>query len=207
MPQRGAGGRFIRQTRALTTRGALTTRRALAKGRALVRRGPGGVSKQVLALLQGVREGAGKGAKEGGRRVWKVFSTVLEKQGRAPRSVIGGVPAIRQGGAIVGAGAGGAGKEGIMSLLGKSPGKLTIAMILADLLAQKAISTHYRKKELGMEAEMVERQAEMMTPEAMYYQAMMPKVEERSAQTYEALVEEMGGRPQLAEGEELIGGV
>lgn len=82
------------------------------------------------------------------------------------------------------------------------------------LLAQLGVGSLQKKghqmKMMDIESQALSGMAEQVTPESAYYKAMMPKAQEQNQMAQAFLLQQLlgggGGGPQLATGEELIGG-
>lgn len=124
---------------------------------------------------------------------------------------IGGGVAYRAAGAAAPLGIGGR----LQGILGKAGGKagmggaVNLIWLLPMLLSYMV--SRERKKEhelsmLGIQAQHMREREEVITPESMFYQALMPQAAGQQQATRGALLQQlMGGQPQLAQGEEIIG--
>ena len=92
----------------------------------------------------------------------------------------------------------------------QSPGiKGAGAGIFATWLLQKILQTTHETGMRGIQREGLRSQAEMVTPENLYYQAAQPQAQAEESQARQALFSQLAGGvigPSLAKGEYLIGG-
>ncbi len=108
-------------------------------------------------------------------------------------------------GAVPGAAAGG----GIGGLLQK-PGLKSAGMgIFATWLMNKILQTKHESGMRNIQMEGMRSQAEMVTPENLYFQATQPQAQREESMAHQALMAQLTGGvlgPQLAKGEYQIGG-
>ena len=108
-----------------------------------------------------------------------------------------------------GPGAGG-GIKGAAGGLLSSPGvKGAGAGIFLTWLLNKVLQTGHETGMRNIQREGLRSQAEMVTPENLYYQAAQPQAQEEESMARQALFSQLSGGvlgPQLAKGEYLIGG-
>lgn len=101
------------------------------------------------------------------------------------------------------------GKEGFnLSKLKKGAKKIAPELIALFLL-DKYLGVRNRQKDIGIQREGLQQQAEMTTPENLYYQAALPQAKEEETMARSALLAQLSGGvigPTLARGERLIGG-
>ena len=107
--------------------------------------------------------------------------------------------------------AGAVGKKagGLGGMLAKPGIKGVGAGIFATWLLQKLLQTTHETKMRGIQQEGLRSQAEMITPENLYFQAAQPAAQEEESMARQALFTQLSGGvlgPQLAKGEFLIGG-
>ena len=98
---------------------------------------------------------------------------------------------------------------GIGGLLAKPGVKGVGAGIFASWLLQKILQTTHETGMRGIQREGLRSQAEMVTPESLYYQAAQPTAQVEESQARQALFSQLSGGvlgPQLAKGEYMIGG-
>lgn len=139
----------------------------------------------------------------------------------ATKAVTAGMGAVSQGGTGGGTsieGLLGKGKGGIKSLFAKLKGQTgwakAIQFLMIYLALQKGMELTGDIAAAGTEAESFKRMSEQITPESLAYQSMLPAQTQRAATAQAALMQQMlgGGQlpqvqaPQLATGEEIIGG-
>lgn len=107
------------------------------------------------------------------------------------------------------AGAGG-GIQGAAGGLLNRPGiKGAGAGIFATWLLNKILQTGHETGMRNIQREGLRSQAEMVTPENLYFQAAQPQAQEEESMARQALFSQLSGGvlgPQLAKGEYLIGG-
>ncbi len=97
---------------------------------------------------------------------------------------------------------------GIRGLLAKPGVKGVGAGIFATWLLQKILQTTHETGMRGIQREGLRSQAEMVTPENLYFQAAQPAAQAEETQARTALFQQLSGGvlgPQLAKGEYLIG--
>ena len=107
----------------------------------------------------------------------------------------------------VGGKAGGVG--GLGGLLAKPGVKGIGAGVFATWLLQKILQTTHETGMRGIQREGLRSQAEMVTPENLYFQAAQPAAQEEESMARQALFSQLSGGvlgPQLAKGEYMIGG-
>lgn len=118
-------------------------------------------------------------------------------------------------GAGPGVGIGGIPTEdiGIMDRIQKgiqSPGlKKAGGFIFADWLLNKILQGVHGRGIRGIQKAGLRSQAEMVTPENLYFQAAQPQAQEEESMARQALVQQLSGGvlgPSLAKGEMMIGG-
>ena len=83
------------------------------------------------------------------------------------------------------------------------------AGVFGTWLLQKLLQTHHETSMRGIQREGLRSQAEMVTPENLYYQAAQPAAQEEESMARQALFSQLSGGvlgPQLAKGEYMIGG-
>lgn len=83
------------------------------------------------------------------------------------------------------------------------------AGIFATWLLNKILQTGHETGMRSIQQEGLRSQAEMITPENLYFQAAQPQAQEEERMASQALFAQLGGGvlgPQLAKGEMLIGG-
>lgn len=98
---------------------------------------------------------------------------------------------------------------GIGGLLAKPGVKGLGAGVFANWLLQKILQTTHETGMRGIQKEGLRSQAEMVTPENLYFQAAQPQAQEEESMARQALFSQLSGGvlgPQLAKGEYLIGG-
>lgn len=81
--------------------------------------------------------------------------------------------------------------------------------IFGTWLLQKLLQTHHETSMRGIQREGLRSQAEMVTPENLYFQAAQPAAQEEESMARQALFSQLSGGvlgPQLARGEMMIGG-
>ena len=83
------------------------------------------------------------------------------------------------------------------------------AQLLGFMVLNKLLEARGESKERGVQREGMRAQAEMATPENLYYQAAQPRAEEEEAQARSALLSQISGGvlgPALPQGIRRIGG-
>lgn len=83
------------------------------------------------------------------------------------------------------------------------------AGIFMTWLLNKLLQTHHETGMRGIQREALASQAEMVTPESLYFQAAQPTAQREEAFAHQALMQQLTGGvlgPQLARGEMMIGG-
>lgn len=98
---------------------------------------------------------------------------------------------------------------GIGSLLAKPGIKGAGAGIFATWLLDKILQTGHETGLRNIQREGLRSQAELITPENLYFQAAQPQAQEEESQARQALFAQLSGGilgPQLAKGEYSIGG-
>ena len=115
-------------------------------------------------------------------------------------------------GAEAGAGVGGAGGatsgvtgQGLANPMLKSAG----IGIFATWLLNKILQTKHQSGMRDIQRQGLRSQAEMVTPENIYFQAAQPQAEREETMAHQALMEHLSGGvlgPSLAKGEYLVGG-
>jgi len=101
------------------------------------------------------------------------------------------------------------GKGGIGGLLSGPGVKGLGAGIFATWLLNKILQTGHETGMRRIQREGLRGQAEMVTPETLYYQAAQPQAQAEEAMAHQALIQQITGGvlgPQLAKGEMMIGG-
>lgn len=110
------------------------------------------------------------------------------------------------GGGVAAAPAAGGGVGGFLAKPGvKGAG----AGIFATWLLDKILQTGHESGMRNIQREGLRSQAEMITPENLYFQAAQPQAQEEERMARQALFAQLGGGvlgPQLAKGEMSIGG-
>jgi len=104
-------------------------------------------------------------------------------------------------------GAGGGGKVG--GLLARPGIKGLGAGVFATWLLNKLLQTGHETGMRNIQREGLRSQAEMMTPENLYFQAAQPEAQEEERMARTALFSQLSGGvlgPSLAKGEYMIGG-
>lgn len=103
-----------------------------------------------------------------------------------------------------------AGKAGgIAGLLARPEAKPIGLGIFATWLLNKILQTGHETGMRNIQREGLRSQAEMMTPENLYFQAAQPAAQEEESMARQALYSQLSGGvlgPQLAKGEYQIGG-
>lgn len=110
-----------------------------------------------------------------------------------------------EAGAGVGGGVRGAAGRGLGNPLLKSAGM----GIFATWLLNKVLQTKHETGMRNIQREGLRSQAEMVTPENLYYQAAQPQAQEEESMARTAMLSQLSGGvlgPSLAKGEYLIGG-
>lgn len=98
---------------------------------------------------------------------------------------------------------------GIGDLLARPGVKGLGAGVFGTWLLQKLLQTHHETSMRGIQREGLRSQAEMITPENLYFQAAQPAAQEEESMARQALFSQISGGilgPQLAKGEYMIGG-
>ena len=98
---------------------------------------------------------------------------------------------------------------GIEGLLARPGVKGLGTGIFATWLLQKILQTTHETGMRGIQREGLRSQAEMVTPENLYFQAAQPAAQEEESMARQALFSQLSGGvlgPQLAKGEYMIGG-
>ena len=117
--------------------------------------------------------------------------------GAGPGVGIGGFP---------GAGVG----DRLSGLLGRSGVKQTAGGLFAYWLLNKLMQTHHERGMRGIQKASLRSQAEMITPESLYFRAAQPAAQEEESMARQALFAQLSGGvlgpSQLAKGEMMIGG-
>ena len=101
------------------------------------------------------------------------------------------------------------GLGGLGSLLAKPGLKSAGAGIFGWWLLNKLMQTGHETGMRNIQREGLRSQAEMVTPESLYYQAAQPQAQEEESMARTALFSQLSGGvlgPQLAKGEYRIGG-
>lgn len=83
------------------------------------------------------------------------------------------------------------------------------AGIFATWLLNKILQTGHETGMRGIQREGLRSQAEMVTPENLYFQAAQPQAQQEESMARQALFSQLSGGvlgPQLAKGEYMIGG-
>lgn len=81
--------------------------------------------------------------------------------------------------------------------------------LMAMLALQQLLSAHRQAADIGLQREALAGQAELMTPENLYYQAALPTAQAQEQAAKQALLSQISGGvigPSLARGERMIGG-
>ena len=100
-------------------------------------------------------------------------------------------------------------------ILGKAKGITTSQVgkfgrgMLAWWLGQKLLDTINQQQDIRIQRQGLRSQAEMVTPESLYYQAALPQAQEEESMAKMALMQQLSGGvigPSLAKGEYQIGG-
>lgn len=95
--------------------------------------------------------------------------------------------------------------KGLSNPMLKSAG----AGIFATWLLQKMMQTRHESGLQDIQLENLQSQAEMLTPQNLYYKAALPQAQEEESMARNALLSQLSGGvlgPQLAKGEFMIGG-
>jgi hypothetical protein len=98
---------------------------------------------------------------------------------------------------------------GVGGLLARPGIKGVGAGIFATWLLNKILQTTHETKMRGIQREGLRSQAEMITPESLYFQAAQPAAQEEESMARQALFQQLSGGvlgPSLAKGEYMIGG-
>ena len=120
----------------------------------------------------------------------------------------GGLPEEELFAGAVGGKAGGM-AGGIEGLLARPGVKGLGAGVFATWLLNKILQTTHETGMRGIQKAGLRSQAEMVTPENLYFQAAQPQAQEEESMARQALFTQLSGGvlgPQLARGEMLIGG-
>ena len=99
-------------------------------------------------------------------------------------------------------------KEGIKSLLSSRNIKGGIGSIAVWMALDKILGAGNASADRGVQRDAMQDQAEMATPENLYYQASLPTAQAEEEQARNALMTHMSGGilgPSVAKGERLIG--
>jgi hypothetical protein len=124
----------------------------------------------------------------------RLFGDIAEGEGL-------GAAAAAPGGGLVGKLK--AGGKGLKSMKGIG------AQLLGFMVLNKLLEARGAAKERGIQREGMRAQAEMATPENLYYQAAQPRAEEEEAQARSALLQQISGGvlgPAVPRGVRRIGG-
>lgn len=98
---------------------------------------------------------------------------------------------------------------GIGGLLARPGVKGVGAGIFMTWLLNKILQTGHETSMRGIQREGLRSQAELVTPENLYYQAAQPAAQQEESMAHQALMTQLTGGvlgPQLAKGEYMIGG-
>lgn len=98
---------------------------------------------------------------------------------------------------------------GIGGLLARPGIKGVGAGIFATWLLNKIMQTRHQTGMRAIQREGLRSQAEMITPESLYFQAAQPQVQQEESMARQALFSQLSGGvlgPSLAKGEYMIGG-
>ena len=98
---------------------------------------------------------------------------------------------------------------GMAGLLARPGVKGLGAGIFATWLLQKILQTTHETGMRGIQRAGLREQAEMVTPENLYFQAAQPQAQAEESMAHQALMSQLAGGvlgPQLAKGEYMIGG-
>ena len=98
---------------------------------------------------------------------------------------------------------------GMAGLLSRPGIKGMGAGIFATWLLNKILQTGHETGMRNIQREGLQSQAEMITPENLYYQAAQPQAQQEESMARTALLSQLSGGvlgPQLAKGEFMIGG-
>ena len=91
-----------------------------------------------------------------------------------------------------------------------SPGiKKAGGYMFAAWLLDKFLQTHHETSMRGIQRKRLRSQAEMITPESLYFQAAQPAAQQEESMARQALFSQLSGGvlgPSLAKGEYMIGG-
>lgn len=101
------------------------------------------------------------------------------------------------------------GLGGLSGLLAKPGIKGVGAGIFATWLLNKIMQTKHQTGMREIQREGLRSQAEMITPESLYFQAAQPQAEQEESMARQALFSQLSGGvlgPSLAKGEYMIGG-
>jgi hypothetical protein len=80
--------------------------------------------------------------------------------------------------------------------------------LLGGFLADRVLRTLDRSAELGIQKKAMRSQADLSSPENLYYQAAFPQAQQEEAEARQALMTHLSGGvigPSIATGERLIG--
>ena len=115
-----------------------------------------------------------------------------------------------EAGATMGAETGVVGAAGKAKSLFANPAlKSAGAGIFATWLLQKLLSTRHQTGLRNIQLANLRSQAEMLTPQSLYYKAALPQAQEEESMARNALLSQLSGGvlgPQLAKGEISLGG-
>lgn len=98
---------------------------------------------------------------------------------------------------------------GLGGLLAKPGIKGVGAGIFATWLLNKIMQTRHETGMRGIQREGLRSQAELVTPESLYFQAAQPQAQQEESMARQALFSQLSGGvlgPSLAKGEYMIGG-
>ena len=98
---------------------------------------------------------------------------------------------------------------GMAGLLSRPGVKGLGAGIFATWLLQKILQTTHETGMRGIQKAGLREQAEMITPESLYFQAAQPQAQQEESMARQALMTQLTGGvlgPSLAKGEYMIGG-
>ncbi len=114
-----------------------------------------------------------------------------------------------EAGGVPGAGGGGSGAGGMGGLVSR-PGIKGAGMgIFATWLLDKIMQTKHQSGMRDIQRQGIRSQAEMVTPENLYFQAAQPQAEREETMAHQALMTQLSGGvlgPSLAKGEYSVGG-
>jgi hypothetical protein len=115
-----------------------------------------------------------------------------------------------EAGAVPGVGSGGgSGAGGVGGLLSRPGVKGAGIGIFATWLLNKMLQTKHQSGMRDIQRQGIRSQAEMVTPENLYFQAAQPQAEREETMAHQALMTQLSGGvlgPSLAKGEYLVGG-